>query len=573
MPAHGPTQSNHRVEAMKSGISRRSFLCTLAGTGTSVVLSGCASTRISARPGLDLLILNGMLLDGTGSPERRLDLGIRDGEIVALGDLSSATASRIIDAKGLKVVPGFIDIHSHTDLDLLKNPFAPSKVRQGVTTEVTGQDGESVAPIGGVGMPEALRAFRETYGFECPYRTMDEFFTFLAAQGTTQNILSMVGLGTLRSVSVGFDDRPATSEEMAAMKDAALRAIEQGCWGASTGLEYTPGSFASTAELADVMGALPAEHRLYATHMRNEDNRVLDAIKEAIAIAQASKARLQVSHLKAQNKANWPKQEIALRMLDEALASGLEVHADRYPYVAFNTGLTNLFPLWARDGGTEKFLERLKDPSLVARLRADVQRKVDGLGSWDSVLLSTVKVEEDKKYQGKTIQQIIHEESVDPYEFAVALQLREKAEVGMVGFGMDEAGTEMVLAWKNSMVASDAGPHFPGDGSWPHPRSYGTFPRAIAHYQRTRRITTLPDMIRKMTSLPAEKLGLKTRGTIALNMAADIVLFDYATINDRSTFTDPHQFPEGIPFVIINGVVVVDDSAQTTAKPGGVMRS
>ncbi len=558
---------------METGLSRRSFLYTMLGSGAAAVLAGCAGTRITSRPGLDLLILNGMLIDGTGSPERGLDVGIRDGMIIALGDLSGATATRSIDAKGLKVVPGFIDIHSHTDLDLLKNPFAPSKVHQGVTTEVTGQDGDSVAPLGGVGMPEALRAFQETYGFECPYRTMDEFFSFLAARGATQNILSLVGLGTLRAVSVGFDDRPASSEEMAAMKDAALRAIEQGCWGASTGLEYTPGSFASTTELADVVRALPQTHRLYATHMRNEDNRVLEAIKEAIDIARASGARLQISHLKAQNKANWPKQEMALRMLDEALAEGLDVHVDRYPYIAFNTGLTNLFPLWARDGGTEKFLERLKDPSLVARLRADVQRKVDGLGSWDSVLLSSVKVEGDKKYQGKTIEQIIHEESVDPYEFVVALQLRGKADVGMVGFGMDEAGTEMVLAWKNAMVASDAGPHFPGDGSWPHPRSYGTFPRAIAHYQRERKITTLPDMIRKMTSLPAEKLGLKTRGTIALHMAADLVLFDYATINDRSVFTDPHQFPEGIPFVIVNGVVVVDNGTATTAKPGVVMRA
>jgi N-acyl-D-amino-acid deacylase len=568
---HSPPK--HTSQIMETGLSRRSFLSTVVGGGAAAVLAGCAGTRIASRPGLDLLVRNGMVLDGTGVAERRLDVGIRDGMIVALGDLSSATAGRTIDAKGLKVVPGFIDIHSHTDLDLLKNPFAPSKVRQGVTTEVTGQDGESVAPIGGIGMPESLRAFEELYGFECPYRDMDGFFTYLASRGCAQNILSMVGLGTLRAVAVGYDDRPATQAEMAAMKDLAVRAIEQGCWGASTGLEYTPGSFATQSELAEVMSALPDKHRLYATHMRNEDNRVLEAITEAIGIAQASKARLQVSHLKAQNKTNWPKQELALRKLDEALAFGLDVHADRYPYVAFNTGLTNLFPLWARDGGTEKFLERLKDPSLAARLRNEVQRKVDGLGSWDSVLLSSVKVEEDKKYQGRTIQQIAHDESADPYEFVVALQLREKADVGMVGFGMDEAGTEMVLAWKNAMVASDAGPHFPGDGSWPHPRSYGTFPRAIAHYQRTRNITTLPDMVRKMTSLPADKLGLKTRGRIALNMAADLVLFDYATINDRSVFTDPHQFPEGIPFVMVNGVVVVDNGAQTTATPGVVIRS
>jgi N-acyl-D-amino-acid deacylase len=558
---------------MDPQISRRSFLYTLAGTGATAILAGCAPASYTTRPSLDLVILNGLIIDGTGVPERRLDVGIRDGLIVTLGDLSGASAARVIDARRMKVVPGFIDIHSHTDLDLLKNPYAPSKVRQGVTTEVSGQDGESPAPLGGTGMTESLRAFRESYGFDCPYRDMDGLFTLLSSRGMAPNILSMVGLGTLRAVSVGFDDRPATRDEIGEMKRAARTAVEQGCYGASTGLEYTPGSFASEAELAEVMRAIPERHRLYATHMRNEADRVLEAITEAIAIARASGARLQVSHLKAQNKVNWPKQEIALRMLDDALASGLNVHADRYPYVAFNTGLTNLFPLWSRDGGTEKYLERLKDPALKERLQTEVQRKVDGLGSWDSVLISSVKNEESKKYQGKTVQQIITEESVDPYEFTVALQLREDADVGMVGFGMDEAGTEMVLAWKNGIVASDASPHSPEDGSWPHPRSYGTFPRAIAHYQRQRKITTLPDMIRKMTSLPAEVLGLNDRGVLAEGKAADIVVFDYDAIADRSQFTDPHHFPDGIPWVIINGRVVVENGVQNAEKPGRILRS
>jgi len=549
------------------------FLSTLAGTGATAILAGCASSSFTARHGLDLVILNGLVLDGTGAPERRLDVGIRDGIIVALGNLADASAARVINARQLHVAPGFIDVHSHTDLDLFRNPYAPSKVHQGVTTEVSGQDGESPAPIGGSGMAESLQRFREVYGFDCPYRDMDGFFTALATRGTAQNIISMVGLGTLRGVYVGYDDRPATADEILAMKNAARAAVDQGCWGASTGLEYTPGSFASEAELAEMMRALPENRRLYATHMRNEGDRVLEALTEAIAIARASDARLQVSHLKAQNKVNWPKQETALRMLDDALASGLNVHADRYPYVAFNTGLTNLFPLWSRDGGTEKYLERLKDPALGERLRTEVLQKVEGLGSWDSVLISSVRTEESKKYQGKTIQQITREESVDPYEFTVALQLREHADVGMVGFGMDEAGTEMVLAWKNTIVASDAGAQAPGDGSWPHPRSYGTFPRAIARYQRERKITTLPDMIRKMTSLPASVLGLSDRGVIAEGKAADLVLFDYATIADRSEFTDPHHFPDGIPFVIVNGTMVVDNGVQTAEKPGRVLRS
>ena len=556
---------------LTENLSRRRFLGLLAGTGAIAVLPGCVSSQFSARPSLDLLIVNGTLLDGTGAEGRRVDVGVRDGRIVALGRLQDATSVKRIDASGLMIAPGFIDIHSHTDMSLLKDPYAPSKVRQGVTTEVSGQDGDSPAPIGGDDMVRLLKSFSENYGFECPYRDMKGYFGLLESRGTAQNIMSMVGLGTLRAVAVGFENRPATPDELSAMRSAALLAIEQGCWGASTGLEYTPGSFATADELAQVVRYIPVSHRLYATHMRNEDNRLLEAIEEAIAIARNSGARLQVSHLKAQNKGNWPKQEKALRLLEDAIGTGLEVHADRYPYVAFNTGLENLFPLWSREGGTQKFLERLKDQSLRERLQAEVRRKVEGLGSWDAVLISSVKQEESKKYQGKTLQQIATEESADPYEISSALLQRENGDVGMVGFGMDEPGTEMVLAWKNTMVASDAGPHAPGDGSWPHPRSYGTFPRAIAHYQRERKITTLPDMIRKMTSLPAEKLGLKERGTVRQGNAADLVIFDYDKIEDRSTFTDPHHYPDGIPFVFVNGVAVVENGAQLSVKPGKVL--
>ncbi len=559
-------------DGVNAGVSRRSFLASLAASGLSPLLlsamSGCMRSR------LDILISGGAIIDGSGSDEFVADVGIRAGKIVSIGKLEGATAERVIDARGLKVVPGFIDIHSHVDTDLFRDPKAESKVRQGVTTEVSGMDGDSPAPLGGPALEGYLRRFEEEFGFACPYRSMDGYLNALEKNRSAQNIITFVGLGSIREKVVGLEDRPATPEEMTAMKREAVLAVEQGAWGASTGLEYTPGSFASTRELWEIVRAVPEKYRLYATHMRNEDDRVLEAIEEAITIARESGARLQVSHLKAQNRVNWPKQAQAIEMLEQAIASGMDVHADRYPYVAFSTGLTNLFPLWSREGGTEKFLQRLGDHPTLSRIRTEVQKKVNGLGSWDAVMISGVRNEENKQFQGRTVSQITDSLGIDPFEFTVTLLEKEEGRVGMVGFGMDEAGTEMVLAWPHTMIASDGGAYSPSrPTTTPHPRTYGTFPRAIGVYERERKIVTLPEMIRKMTMLPASKLGLSDRGMIAENRAADIVLFDHETIRDRATFINPHQFPDGIPFVIVNGTIVVDNNQQTDLLPGKILRS
>jgi N-acyl-D-amino-acid deacylase len=559
-------------------MDRRTFLQTGVVAGFSV--AGLTAISLSSfgcvRAPLDIVIRGGQVLDGTGAAARMVDIGIRDGKIIAVGNLADAQATQVIDARGLVVTPGFIDIHSHLDTALLIAPRAESKIRQGVTTTVTGNCGGGAAPLGGPEMEQQLADFKDEFGFNCPYRDMDGFFTLLSQQGTAINLISLVGLGDIRGKIVGLDNRPATQGEIRVMQRELIIAIEQGCFGASTGLEYTPGSFASTEELIEVMKAAPMKQRLYATHMRNEDDRVLEAIEEAIAIARGSGARLQVSHLKAQNRANWSKQAVAIEMLEKGIASGLEIHTDRYPYVAFSTTLAALFPLWARAGGNDAFMARLKNPSDLAAIRTETMRKVDGLGSWESVMISSVHGPENKALQGLTIQAITAENHRDPFQFVVDLLRAENGSVGMVGFGMDEPGTELVLQWKNAMVASDAGAMSPwgrGSRSNPHPRAYGTFPRAIAHYQRTRNITTLPDMIRKMTSLPAEKLGLTDRGVIAEGNAADIVVFDYKTIRDKATFVQPHQFPEGIPYVIVNGVMTLDNGVNTGTLAGKVIRS
>jgi N-acyl-D-amino-acid deacylase len=559
-------------------VSRREFIKKTTAAGISAtVLGGVSLTQIGCvRAPIDLLIRGGAVLDGTGASEYRADIALKNGRIVAIGTLSDAQSERVINASGLKVTPGFIDIHSHVDTELFRAPRSESKLRQGVTTEVTGCDGESVAPMDDREYERSSKHFQESYGVPYPFKDMAGFFTFLEHQKHSQNMISLVGLGSLRQKNVGMDNRPATSDEMEAMKRDLLIAIEQGCYGTSTGLEYTPGSFASTQELWELVKIVPAQYRIYATHMRNEDNSVLEALDEAITIARNSGASLQVSHLKAQNKINWPKSAKAIEMLEKALNQGMNVHADRYPYIAFNTGVANLFPLWCRDGGNEKFIARLSDPSELAKIKPDVLRKVDGLSGWDSVLISSVPSDKNKVYQGKTLLQLSQQYNIDPFDFTVEMMKEEKGGVGMVGFGMDEPGTELILSWKNTMVASDAGsaaPWGPGSVSRPHPRSYGTFPRAIAHYQRERNIVTLPEMIRKMTSLPAQKLGLKDRGVLAEGKAADIVLFNYETIQDRATFLDPHQFPVGIPYVIVNGIPVIENGLNTGALPGRILRS
>jgi N-acyl-D-amino-acid deacylase len=568
-------QHLHDLFNVPHRLTRRQFLAASAASGMFSTLVGCGSGRqlVRTRAPLDLIIKGGSVLDGTGAPERLENIGIRDGRIVVVGGLEDAEAEQVIDASGLKVCPGFIDIHSHVDTSLFSNPYAESKVRQGVTTEASGMDGESPAPVGGPTAEPTLASFREEFGFDCPYRDMDGYFDSLRKKRTAQNVVSFVGLGTIREKVVGVDNRPATAEEMAAMQREVRQAIEQGCRGVSTGLEYTPGSYASTEELWMVTNAAPEPYRIYATHLRNEADSGLEALAEAIAIARNSGARLQVSHLKAQNKRNWAKQARALEMLEEAIASGIEVHADRYPYIAFSTGLSSLFPLWCREGGVERFLARLRDPSQLPRIKEDVQSKVDGLSSWDAVMITAVYSEEHRRYQGKTVQKIAAEEHVDSFEFTVDLLVKESGRCEMVGFGMDEAGTEMVLAWRNTMVCSDAGAYSPRSNSRPHPRAYGSFPRAIALYQRQRKIVSLPEMVRKMTSLPAQKLGLADRGVIEEGKSADLVLFDYEKIEDRATYLEPHQFPTGIPYVFVNGIAVVDRGTQTTALPGAVLKS
>lgn len=560
-------------------ISRRKFIEASSVTTAGIFLMGYSSfptIKIRERS-LDILIKNGAVIDGTGKKEFISDVGIKDGKIVLIGKHKDINAKTIIDAKGLKVVPGFIDIHSHTDADLIINPRAESKIRQGVTTEITGQDGFSWGPLGGPEIELTRKNFSEQYGEELKWNSIKDFLDDFSKRKFSVNIATMVGLGTIREFVVGLDDRAASSEEIKKMQNEVIKAIEEGAIGISTGLEYTPGSFASTEELIELCKVAPEKFRLYATHMRNEDNYVLEAIEEAIEIAKKSNSRLQISHLKVSGKSNWSKVDQVIEKIEKAFNEGLEIHADRYTYVAYHTNLSSLFPLWSRDGGTEKFLERLKDKNLQNQIREFVEKKVSNLdGDWNGVLISSIGKNEYKHYQGKTIQQLSEEFGMDGYETSVKVLLDAENQVMMMGFGMEEKSTEKILAHPLVMISSDAGSHAPYppmNKEIAHPRAYGTFPRAIAKYVRERKICSLEEMIKKMTSMPADKLGFNDRGRIAENNTADIVIFDYEKIQDKATFTEPHQYPDGIPYVIVNGEIVISNYDHTGAMPGQVLRS
>lgn len=559
-------------------INRRKFIQSSFFISSSLLLAKSSLRAISFRERkLDILIKNGSIIDGTGYGEFIADIGIKDKKIVAIGRLNEEDAVKIIDVKGLKVVPGFIDIHSHTDADLIINPKAESKIRQGVTTEITGQDGFSWGPIGGPELELTLKNFKEQYGEELKWRTIADFLNDFSNRKFAVNIATMVGLGTIREFVIGLDDRPASNDELKRMQYELIKALEEGAIGISTGLEYTPGSFASTEELIKLCEVVPEKYRLYSSHIRNEDNFVLEAIDEAIEIARKSNSRLQVAHLKVSGKSNWKKVDQVIEKIDNASKEGIEINADRYPYVAYHTNLSSLFPLWVRDGGKEKFLERLKDNSLKIDIREYVQKKVENLdGDWDGVLITSVGEESYRGYQGKTIKQISEELGEDPFDLTTKILIGTNDNVMMMCFGMEESSTEKILAHPKVMISSDAGSHAPYppmNNEIAHPRAYGTFPRAIARYVRERKICSLEEMIKKMTSMPANKLGIKDRGIIAENNYADIVIFDYETIQDRATFTDPHQYPSGIPYVIVNGKIVIENGEQTGELPGSVIRS
>ena len=389
------------------------------------------------------------------------------------------------------------------------------------------------------------------------------------------NLMSMIGLGSVRSRVVGANDRPATPDELRQMVGMVESALAEGACGASSGLEYTPGAFASTEELIALCRPLAARRLPYATHMRNEDDRLLDSIDESIAVARGARCPLQISHLKTQGPRNWAKLDTVFERVESAARDGIDVAFDRYPYIAYATGLTNLFPVWSRDGGTDAFLARLADTAVSPRVKAETLAKVDLIGGWENVHISAVRAPEDKAAEGKRLGAYAKSINADPYDLTVAMLNRNRGSIGMVGFAMSEENLDRILAHPRGMVASDGGSFAiegPTRSGSPHPRGLGTFPRVLGRYVRERKALTLSQAVHKMTALPASRIRLADRGKLGVGLAADVVVLDPARVADVATFEQPFQYPTGIDVVIVNGSIALREGQRGSRMTGRVLR-
>ena len=562
---------------MKKRITRRHFLkksskmVAAAGIGgCGILLQGCSSSK-----DFDLIIKGGHVFDGLGNEAQQTDIGIKGDFIKAIGNLPTTQAKTIIDAKDLAVCPGFIDAHEHSDICLLVNPKAESSIRQGITTLVSGNCGGSPFPVDDEIFEEMKRDLKEVFKIDLTWTDINGFFSKLEETGIALNYSSLVGHGTIRGVAMGYNDRPPSENELERMKLMVAENIEGGAIGLSTGLEYAPGSYAKSDEIEELCRVVVRYGGVYATHMRDEGDRLIESIDESIDVAKKTGVSLQISHFKIAYPRNWHKIEDALARVEKAKKNGVAIFCDRYPYIAGSTGLSFYFPLWARQGTTEEFLARLKDPQLEDRIRSYLSEQERKLGSWDKVVISSVVSEENKKFEGKSVLEGAKETGKTPHMFMKDLLIEEKNRVGMVTFMMNEENLKKILAHPLVGVGTDGSaiaPYGLLHRGKPHPRHYGTFPRVLGKYIREEKILPLQEMLKKMTSLPAQKFGFTRRGILKKEYYADVVIFDREKVIDKATWADPHQYPSGIEYVIVNGKVVIERGNHTVNLPGRVLR-
>lgn len=522
----------------------------------------------------DVLIKNGTVMDGSGTPAVKADVGIKGNKIEAIGSLGDAQAAKVIDAAGMAVAPGFIDMHSHGDGMLPFLPTADSKIYMGVTTEVVGNCGSSMAPMNDVMRTEQNESYAQAGpAREVSWLTFEEYLDFIRNNGISVNMYPLVGHGAVRETVMGMSDAEPTAKQLDEMKSEVRKAMRAGARGFSTGLIYTPSVYAKTDELIALTQVAKDEGGIYTSHIRGEANTLLEALDEAIEIGRQTGISVEISHFKASGIYNWWKMDKAIEKLEKARAEGMNLHADMYPYHASNTGLSSIIPSWAHVGGRDAMIARLKNPADRKQIHLELADNLNTVHiGWDKIMVSSCpKLPE---VEGKTLQQIADERNLHPLDASMDLLIETEINVSIIMFTINEENVEKGLVLPYVSIGSDgsgyaaSGPYAIGK---PHPRNFGTFARVLGYYAREKELFSMEEAVRKMTSLPASKLGLTDRGLLKPGYYADIAVFDSLTVRDTATFTDPKHYAAGIPWVLTNGKVVIENGKHNGGLPGMVL--
>lgn len=525
---------------------RPSILGKLATLFLAILLSSCSSTPVV----YDMLILDGSVVDGSGAPAYEADIAVIDGEIFKIGELNGSRASRIINAKGLTVAPGFIDLHTHADRNIMNNPGVENYLHQGVTTILAGNCGKS--PV-----------------------DLDEYFRSVTDTRIAVNLAMLIGHNNVRAAVMGNDNRAPTPAEQVRMESLVKAAMDDGAFGLSTGLIYLPGTYSKTDEVIALAHVVAAEGGIYASHIRNEFELLIEAIEEAIRIGREADLPVQISHLKIADNTMWGDSTRIMEMFKTARAGGLDIAVDQYPYTAGSTGLANVFPTWARAGSREDVQARLDDPETRARIKTDTIRKLNGARAAGD--LSRIRIASFKghpEYSGKTMAEVTRMNGYEPTienGAEVAMEILYDGEGSAIYFMMVEEDVRIIMQDPFTSIASDSSA-IPLGENVPHLRNYGTYPRILARYVRDERVLSLEHAIHKMTALPASRIGLASRGTLTEGMVADISIFDFETVGDNDDWANPHQYAIGFSYVIVGGTPVIEDSLRTAAFPGKVLK-
>jgi dihydroorotase/N-acyl-D-amino-acid deacylase len=546
----------------------------------TMLLFSSLSNAAPAKPQYDLLIRNGLVVDGSGRPGYLADVAINGDRLLRIGKLKNASGAREIDAAGMVVAPGFIDMLGQSETYLLIDPRAMSKVMMGVTTEITGE-GESIAPINERLIKEQ-EDFNRRFKLTIDWRTLGEYFSRLEKQGAGVNLATFVGATQVREYVVGFDNRPPTPAELEQMKQLVAAAMKDGALGLSTSLQYVPARFAKTDEIVELAKVARQYGGIYATHQRSEANALDESLNEVFQIARRAQIPVEIWHLKTAYQKNWGRMPEVLTKIRRARASGLDITADIYPYIAGSTSLSACLPPWVLEGGTEKMLARLRDSSIRERLRKEVTTDSKeweniylGSGGASGVLIGSVVNRELEAMQGKRLSQIAEEQGKDPLDVLFDLILADHGQTGAIYFMMSEDDMRAAMRAPFVSFCTDSGARAndgPLAGAKSHPRGWGSYPRILGRYVRDERLLTLAQAIHKMTGLPAARVGLRDRGLLRSGFYADLTIFDPKRVLDRATFEMPNQHPEGIKYVVVNGQISVDDGQRTPALAGRVLR-